>query len=232
MKGFILSLCLALFSALTASAGIRQDSVSDPVPSPGISPDSIASLLDSGIYSLPDSVAIAILSAAASDPAVVADDILRQCVNYTLSALMRNRVGSPAASFCFIDRYGKTGSLDLLDSGGASILMIFFDPDCEHCREIISEIDSDPRLSCAISTGDLMVLAVYPDGDPEAFTAACHSLPAGWVVALDTSGIQENEIYDIPETPTLYLLDPDHRVILRGISDISSILPAISGDHL
>lgn len=228
MNGFILSLCLALFSATTVSADVRPLPGPDSLSSVRISPDSLASLLDSGIESLPDSTAIAILSSAAADSSI-SDDILRQRVLFALEALMRNRVGSPAASFSFIDRYGKTGSLDALDSDGAPVLMIFFDPDCEHCREVINEIDTDPALSRAISSGSLVVLAVYPDGDPESFTTACHSLPACWIVALDTSGIQENELYDIPLTPTLYLLDPDHRVLLRGITSLSDILPAISG---
>lgn len=218
---FLLSVCISLLSgfSLLACRSARQVVAEAPadvaVSLPldrAISPDSLSSLIDAGYPGLSADSISAILTRAAADSLL--PDMLRQRVLFELNSIQRNRIGASVPDFSFTDRSGKQSSLYAFDSGSAPILIIFFDPDCEHCREVISEIDSDPDISEAVADGRLAILAVYPDGDPELFSETCHALPSHWTVALDTSGIQGNDLIDIPYTPTLLLLSPTHTILI------------------
>ena len=130
-----------------------------------------------------------------------------------LRTAMQNRPGTIATDFRFIDRNGKQSSLH--DHAARQMLLVFYDPECPHCSDILKAIAEDTKINTAIANGVLTVLAIYTEGKKELWERTCHNMPANWNVGYDLSNILENELYDLPAMPILYLLDSDKRVLLK-----------------
>lgn len=143
----------------------------------------------------------------------VLDDLARVRPRYLLEAARKNRPGMVAADFGYIARDGRR--LRLSTTPGERLLLLFYDPDCDHCKEIIAALDGDAAFAEAVRTGRLAVLALYADGDRAAWERTKESLPAGWIVGFDTGEIRDGDLYVMPAMPTLYLLDGDRRVLLK-----------------
>lgn len=129
---------------------------------------------------------------------------------YRLEAARRNRVGSTAADFVYTDRSGHPHTLH--DTRG-ELLLLFYDPDCDHCMETIASLRRLATLQRAVGSGRLTVLALFADGD----SASWHTpaLPEGWIDGLDATGVQERGLYAFKRLPALYLLDRDKRVLAK-----------------
>lgn len=139
-----------------------------------------------------------------------ADVAERERCAFLLQLVGRNRVGTVAHDFSFVDRHGKRGTLHKLQS--PYTLLLFNDPDCESCREQMPFLVSDPLLQQKA----LKVLAVYPEPDTEQWRSAQEHLPAAWVDACSPDGeIRTRALYYLPALPALYLLDAQKRVILK-----------------
>ena len=121
-----------------------------------------------------------------------------------------------AANFSYVTRDGKRRSLRDTKVNG-SLLLIFYDPDCDHCKEIMAELQANGTLSAAIVGGRMTVLAVYAGEDRELWQETAPSLPERWIVGLDTSDLEEKGLYVLRAMPTLYLLDSDKKVILKDV---------------
>ena len=64
-----------------------------------------------------------------------------------------NRIGTPAADFEFIDTAGKRRSLYGIRA--PHTLLIFGNPDCQACRELLEQMESSPEISALIAEGSL-----------------------------------------------------------------------------
>lgn len=121
-----------------------------------------------------------------------------------------NAEGTPAADFSF-DLAG--GPRDVALSRylkGQPLCIVFYDPDCRHCSQVIKELDS---LAAHVN-----VLAVCVESSPERWAETRDSLPSGWARAFDRTDIPENETYMLRGLPAIYLLDADHNVVLKNPS--------------
>lgn len=140
-----------------------------------------------------------------------------QAYRFKFDELLRlakmNRPGTRAADFRYITREGKKGTLHSTEA--KRLLLIFYDPDCENCSRIIGELRQDGDLRNAVATGEMTVLAVYTEGNRKLWDKTKSDMPAEWIVAIDDSGITENEIYHLPAMPVLYLLDADKKVLRK-----------------
>ncbi len=134
---------------------------------------------------------------------------------YLLCAARKNRPGMPAADFTYITRDGRRQTLHGTEA--EETLLLFYDPDCDHCREIMEALSSSERLRRAIAAGGLTLLALYADGDRAAWDRTKEQLPAAWIVGFDTGAIRTHELYVLPAMPTLYLLDRDKRVLVKDL---------------
>lgn len=132
---------------------------------------------------------------------------------YQLDIARKNCTGSTAADFAYIDRNGHAQTLH--GTKGRSVLLVFYDPDCSHCMEIMASLGNDAAIRSAVDRGELTVLAVFADGDRESWKPLPNTIPGDWTEALDTTGVQERELYSFKRLPTLYLLDEDKRVLLK-----------------
>lgn len=124
-----------------------------------------------------------------------------------------NRAGTPAADFNFEQLGGKKGSLYGIT--GDFTLIFFNNPGCNACREILEQIVSSP-VGGMVSVGKLKVLAMYIDGDVEAWKKNSGKYPKEWIYAHDAEMVlRDNNIYGLRAIPSLYLLDKEKRVILK-----------------
>ncbi len=135
------------------------------------------------------------------------DDLLR------IASL--NRPGNIATDINFLNRDGRLQSLSLIDA--KTILLIFYDPECPHCNDILNNIRTNPKINDAISNNLLTVVAIYAEGKPDVWERANDNMPQNWIVGYDKTDILENGLYDLPAMPVLYLLDSDKRVLLKDM---------------
>ena len=132
---------------------------------------------------------------------------------YQQQAIAKNRPGTRAADFAYLDRDGRRRTL--LDTPAERLLLLFYDPECTHCTEVMERLESDVRLSEAVAAGNLSVLAIFADGDRTSWLRTADKIPSVWSAGLDITGIQEHDRYVLRNLPALYLLDRDKTVVLK-----------------
>ena len=140
------------------------------------------------------------------------DEALSGRARYMLDMISRNSPGSVAADFGFVDRNGRSGTLHSLHA--RLILLVFNDPDCDKCREVMPSLLADPLLGLE----GLLVLSVYPYDDAELWRESAVDVPANWLDVHDAgSEIIDGLLYHLPALPSFYLLDSGKRVIFKDI---------------
>lgn len=123
----------------------------------------------------------------------------------------RNAPGSAAADFRF-------GTPDISENTlltylpGKPLCVIFYDPDCDHCKKVIAKL-AEGELARLVD-----VLAVCVDSTPKRWEQTRDALPADWVKAFDRSEVTLNDIYMIRSLPSVYLLDADRNVVMKNPS--------------
>lgn len=132
---------------------------------------------------------------------------------YQLKMAGKNRPGTLATDFAYLSREGKRATLH--KTSGKRLLLLFYDPECGHCSAILQQLHESDLLRSLTAEGELTVLAVYTEGNREAWDATKASMPQEWRVGMDMDGILEHELYDLPAMPIIYLLDQDKRVLLK-----------------
>ncbi len=135
---------------------------------------------------------------------------------FYLRCAMKNRRGSVAADFGYIDRQGRRQTLH--GTKAERLVLIFYDPDCEHCTEIMTQLKNNSALHDSVSSGNIKILAIYSDGDRRLWDNTKDSLPAEWTVGFDTSGIQEHGTYILRAMPTIYILDGEKKVLAKDVN--------------
>lgn len=137
-------------------------------------------------------------------------------IDALLAADARNRPGTEAADFAIELRGADASTLHRLAGDGVATLLLFHDPDCDDCSRLIRSLRSDSALNGAIDSGRLRVIAVDLSGDRDKWVASAGHIPANWTDAFSPDAeVAEQEIYVIQSYPSLYLIGPDLKVILR-----------------
>jgi hypothetical protein len=140
-------------------------------------------------------------------------------------SLMANLIGQPAANLEMVDTAGR--SRNLYDVNAPFIVICFWDPTCSHCKEIVPRVDS---IFQAKWKGEgVQLYGVMVDGGNEAWLQFIkdHNL-AGWIHVYETKEHQEagekagqpnyRQLYDVYQTPILYLLDKDKRIVAKKLT--------------
>lgn len=133
-----------------------------------------------------------------------------------LEAARKNRPGMVAADFAYTTREGNAATLHKT-VGEGDLLLMFYDPDCEHCKETMEELRANEMLSSAVASGRLKVLAVYSGDSHQLWKQTAASLPADWTIGYEAGVLQENGSYVLRAMPTLYLLDRNKKVVLKDV---------------
>ncbi len=150
-----------------------------------------------------------VLEAAEEGPDLGAAERLQETTE--LGWIAKNHVGTKAADFVYRTDDGKLTSLmetDVQDN----LLLFFYDPDCNHCRDVAQQLAESEEMNVRIAEGDLRVLAVNIYGDEG--RSLVH-IPENWIHGVDLSGIEEHELYIVRSAPAIYLLDAEHKVLLK-----------------
>ena len=139
------------------------------------------------------------------------DEAERGRAAFWLVMAMKNRQGTTATDFIMETREGKERSLLETLKDGDNIVL-FYDPDCNHCAEVIQYLRDTPAFS------EVNVVAIDSEEDRYLWDATKYQLPENWTVGYALDPIQETELYDFPEMPTIYLLDKDGTILLKEAS--------------
>lgn len=135
---------------------------------------------------------------------------------YLLENARKNRPGMKATDFVYENRNGEKLSLYDTPVSGNLILM-FYDPDCEHCKEITAQMIQNNDLKQMIENGEVTLLAIYSGEEKELWKQTANNFPQEWIVGYEQGVIDDQELYMFMATPTFYLLDKDKKVIFKDM---------------
>ena len=129
-----------------------------------------------------------------------------------------NRVGTPAADFSFTDTQGRVRTLYGVKA--EYTVLIFGNPGCKACRDIMEEMESTPEISALIESGRLKVVDIYIDQEIDDWKAHVPEYPASWINGYDHGyTIRTDLIYNVRGIPSIYLLDKDKTVLLKDATE-------------
>lgn len=142
-------------------------------------------------------------------------DAMRSAYRFKLELVRRNNVGDKATDFVYYLSDGSRHTLAATPVKSNRLLLMFYDPECESCHEVLLQMAADTALAEAVRTGKLSVLAVYTEGNDEAWRKALPDMPEGWMVGTDREAVKGGALYDLKAMPSLYLLDGQKTVLLK-----------------
>ena len=141
--------------------------------------------------------------------------------------LMSNLVGEKAANLEMIDTAGKPKNL--YDVNAEFTIVVFWDPNCGHCKEEIPRIDSFYRAIWKAK--NVKIYAVLNDGEP---------LKSAWLEFIKEKNLSDwtnvyqtkamadlettqqrpsfKQLYDVYVTPTIFLLDKEKKIASKKLS--------------
>jgi hypothetical protein len=149
----------------------------------------------------------------------------RQFLNNRAYSLMANLIGQPAANLEMVDSAGTPRPL--YDVQAPFVVICFWDATCSHCKEVVPKVDS--IFQAKWKREGVKVYGVMVDGGKEAWLQFIkdHNL-IDWIHVYETKEHQEatekagqasyRQLYDVYQTPILYLLDKDKRIIAKKLS--------------
>ena len=125
-----------------------------------------------------------------------------------------NRTGTAAADFTFTDTAGRRRTLYGIRAEWT--LLVFGNPDCGACRELMEAMEESAEISALLGQGRLQVVDVYIDEDITLWKEHVRDYPARWINGYDpTFSIRGDRLYAVRALPSLYLLDKDKTVVLK-----------------
>ena len=134
-----------------------------------------------------------------------------------LTTCRNNAPGAYAADFTYTDAKGRQHSL--YETQSEYTLLLFSNPGCPACREIIGMLKSSPLISSMVQDGRMGLLSIYIDEDLAEWFKDLSDYPEEWITGYNQDlTIRDNLAYDVRAIPSLYLLDRDKKVIFKDIS--------------
>ena len=149
----------------------------------------------------------------------------RQFLNNRAYSLMANLIGQPAANLEMVDTAGQPRPLYEVQAN--YIVICFWDATCSHCKDIVPRVDS--IFQAKWKQEGVKLYGVMVDGGQEAWLQFIkdHNLK-DWIHVYETKAQQDateaagkpgyRQLYDVYQTPILYLLDKDKNIIAKKLS--------------
>lgn len=140
-------------------------------------------------------------------------------------SLMANLIGAPAQNLELVDTAEKPRPL--YDVKAPYIVICFWDATCSHCKEVVPKLDSIYQNKW--KQLGVQVYGVMVDGGKEAWMNYIHENNLkDWIHVYETTAAREagnaagranyRQLYDVYQTPILYLLDKDKRIIAKKLT--------------
>ena len=133
-----------------------------------------------------------------------------------LEAIQKNRPGTVASDFTYETADGVTSSLYKTLTPN-KLLLVFYDPDCDHCGEVMQQLKANDVLAKKVADNDLAVMAIYSGDEKDLWKERLPLVPEGWITGYDDGTLQDDGLYIMRMMPTLYILDSDKRVVAKDI---------------
>jgi hypothetical protein len=149
----------------------------------------------------------------------------RKFVDDRAYSIMANLIGQPAANLEMTDTTGKTRSLYEIPAN--FVLVCFWDPTCSHCKETIPKVDSIYQAKWKYE--GVQIYGVMVDGGQDNWLnfIRAHNL-GDWINVYQTAAQHDAEVaagrpdyrqlYDVYQTPVLYLLDKEKRIVAKKLT--------------
>lgn len=129
-----------------------------------------------------------------------------------------NAPGSVAPDFEVKDTDGAPTTL-YGALGQAPVIIMFYQPDCDHCHEAMDMLGKDARFMKGIEDGEFSFLPVYIGRDKAMWKSHASTLPKSWHVMIDEDETIDNDnLYMIKATPSFYVIGRDRRIVLKDAS--------------
>lgn len=146
-----------------------------------------------------------------------ANDPLVETYRFRLLLMGRNCPGRKAENFDYYLPDGTRQSLYSTHVKGDYLILVFYDPECHSCHDIMTGMFADRSLASAVASGEVTVLAVYTEGDTEVWKRYLRGMPSDWIIGEDRRMVKEKAVYDLKAMPTIYLLDKNRKVLLKDV---------------
>lgn len=138
-----------------------------------------------------------------------------------LPLLKLNRLGTTATDFLFTLRNGR--QMKLSDIQAQFTILLFSNPDCDNCKEVIEYIGSLNEVDNLINNQFLAVVNVHPDSDLTEWFEYASIYPTNWYNGFDQDMAIADKLYNIRAIPSVYLLDRNKTIILKD-SPIETVI--------
>lgn len=157
------------------------------------------------------------------------DEYEKIAPRYDLDIALKNRIGRVATNFEYTLADGRTGWLHDIDADYT--ILMFSNPDCPMCREIMNLITSSPLLNELTERGTLTTISIYPDEDIKAWRRYLPNMPHRWICGYDKEmALTTQRLYNLNAIPSLYLLDKEKRVLIKDGTNVAHIENVIAYD--
>lgn len=141
-------------------------------------------------------------------------DLEKEAYRPIYKLVLRNKEGQTAEDFSYELANGKKHKLS--DTKAKYTFLIFYDPDCSHCKETIHQLRDTPQLVQLFTQLQVQVLAIDPWGDRTKWKNYQTELSYQWINGFDSeSKVLSFNLYDLKASPTIYLLDENKKVLLK-----------------
>ncbi len=142
-------------------------------------------------------------------------------------SIIANQINEPAPQLDLIDTAGRPVSL-YNDVKAPLTFVVFWDPTCSHCKIEVPQLDSIYEAKWKALGIKIFAVNTNENTKDEWISFIADNHLNGWYHAWQTRNQrveQENanqpnyrQLYDIYQTPTMYLLDADKRIIAKKLS--------------
>jgi len=139
--------------------------------------------------------------------------------------VMSNLIGEKAADLDMVDSTGKPTPLYSVNA--EYTVVCFWDPTCSHCREEVPKLDS--LYQAKWKQQGVKIYGVLSENEKVKWLQFIKDNNLkGWIHVYQTEEIKKaitesqrpgyKQLYDITQTPTLYLLDREKRIIAKKLT--------------
>lgn len=140
-------------------------------------------------------------------------------------SLMANLIGNPAWDMSMTDTLGRLSPL--YEVAAPYTVVCFWDPTCSHCKELVPHLDS--MYQHKWKDMGIKIYGVMTDGGKDNWLKYIRENNLkGWIHVYQSEEQREAErnsgkpgfrqLYDVYQTPVLYLLDEEKRIIAKKLS--------------
>jgi hypothetical protein len=140
-------------------------------------------------------------------------------------SLMANLIGQPAANLQMVDTLDKP--MPLYNVKSDMVVICFWDPTCSHCKEVVPKVDS--IYNAKWKKEGVTVYGVMVDGGKELWQQFIrekglknwlhvYQLPSQHDAEASAGKASYRQLYDVYQTPILYLLDKDKRIVAKKLN--------------